>query len=99
MYAIAYSQYSEAMRAKLKGEEGFKEAATELDVIKLLKIIKRISFHYQLQRYPYCTVPAAMWVLYFTSQKDGMTLEQYLDKIPKPTRHFGAVWRGHWPTP
>eukprot|EP00957_Ditylum_brightwellii_P191643 14590851-Ditylum_brightwellii.AAC.1 len=46
MYAIAHGQCSEAMRAKLESKEGYKEAAMESDVIKLLKIIKRISFQY-----------------------------------------------------
>eukprot|EP00957_Ditylum_brightwellii_P087529 6663304-Ditylum_brightwellii.AAC.1 len=35
----------------------------------------------ELNRYPYCAVHAAMQALYFMSQKDGMTLEQYLDKF------------------
>eukprot|EP00957_Ditylum_brightwellii_P003986 303669-Ditylum_brightwellii.AAC.1 len=81
MYAIAYGQYSEAMRAKLEGEEGYKEAAMESDVIKLLKIIKRISYQYQSQRYPHRAVHAAMRALYFTSQKSRITLKQYLDKL------------------
>eukprot|EP00957_Ditylum_brightwellii_P208003 15355471-Ditylum_brightwellii.AAC.1 len=69
------------MRTKLEGKEGYKEAATESDVIKVLKIIKKISFQYQSQRYPYRAVHALMQALYFTSQKDGMTLEQYLDEF------------------
>eukprot|EP00957_Ditylum_brightwellii_P106637 8135660-Ditylum_brightwellii.AAC.1 len=81
MYAIAYGQCSEAMRANLEDEEGYKEAATESDVIELLKIIKRISYQYQSQRYPHRAVHAAMRALYFTSQKDRMTLEQYVDEF------------------
>eukprot|EP00957_Ditylum_brightwellii_P080391 6114552-Ditylum_brightwellii.AAC.1 len=81
MYAIAYGQCSEAMRAKLEGEEGYKEAETESDVIKLLKIIKRLYYQYQSQRYPHRAVHAAMQALYLTSQKDEMTLKQYLDKF------------------
>eukprot|EP00957_Ditylum_brightwellii_P133986 10216353-Ditylum_brightwellii.AAC.1 len=81
MYAIAYGQCSEAMRAKLECEEGYKEAATESYVIKLLKIIKRVPYQYQLQRYHCRVVHAAMQALYFTSQKDRMTLEQYLDEF------------------
>eukprot|EP00957_Ditylum_brightwellii_P048175 3656666-Ditylum_brightwellii.AAC.1 len=69
------------MRAKLEGEEWYKEAATESDVIKFLKIIKRISYQYQSQRYPHRAVHAAIQALYFASQKDGMTLEQYLAKF------------------
>eukprot|EP00957_Ditylum_brightwellii_P114160 8703132-Ditylum_brightwellii.AAC.1 len=45
MYAIIYVQCSEAMRAKLEGEDDFKEAAMESDVIKLLNIIKKHHFN------------------------------------------------------
>eukprot|EP00957_Ditylum_brightwellii_P135731 10350418-Ditylum_brightwellii.AAC.1 len=69
------------MRVKLESKEEYKEAAMESDVIKLLNIIKRISFQYQSQRYPYRTVHAVIRALYFTSQRDWMTLEQYLDKF------------------
>eukprot|EP00957_Ditylum_brightwellii_P160061 12184172-Ditylum_brightwellii.AAC.1 len=69
------------MRAKLEGEEWYKEAATESDVIKLLKIIKRISYQYQSKRYPHRAVHAAMQALYFSIQKDRMTLEQCLDEF------------------
>eukprot|EP00957_Ditylum_brightwellii_P133985 10216352-Ditylum_brightwellii.AAC.1 len=81
MYATAYGQCSEVMRAKLEGEEGYKEASTESDVTKLLKIIKRISYQYQSQRYHHRAVHATVRALYFTSQKDGMTLKQYLDEF------------------
>eukprot|EP00957_Ditylum_brightwellii_P138315 10541916-Ditylum_brightwellii.AAC.1 len=53
MYAVAYGQCSEVIQAKLKSDEDFAKAAAEYDVIKLLKIIKKISFHYQPQWYPY----------------------------------------------
>eukprot|EP00957_Ditylum_brightwellii_P159081 12107255-Ditylum_brightwellii.AAC.1 len=81
MYAIAYGQCSKGMRAKLESEVGFAEAAAKSNVIKLLKIIKKIPFHYQSQWYPYRTVHQAIWALYMTSQKEGMTLEQYLDEF------------------
>eukprot|EP00957_Ditylum_brightwellii_P123892 9444075-Ditylum_brightwellii.AAC.1 len=81
MYAVAYGQCTEAMRAKLESDKGYREAAEESDVIKLLKVIKKISYHYQSQQYPYRAVHQAMRALYFTSQKEGMTLEQYLDEF------------------
>eukprot|EP00957_Ditylum_brightwellii_P149223 11363852-Ditylum_brightwellii.AAC.1 len=59
------------MWAKLESDKDYKEAASESDVIKLLKS----------QQYPYCAVHQAMQALYFTSQKEGMTLEQYLDEF------------------
>eukprot|EP00957_Ditylum_brightwellii_P174178 13260471-Ditylum_brightwellii.AAC.1 len=81
MYAIGYGQSSKAMRAKLKSKEGFAEAAAESNIIKLLNIIKKISFHYQSQQYPYRAVHQVIRALYMTSQKEGMTLEQYLNKL------------------
>eukprot|EP00957_Ditylum_brightwellii_P154441 11752937-Ditylum_brightwellii.AAC.1 len=78
MYAIAYGQ---CMQAKLKSDEDFAEAAAESDVIKLLRIIKKIPFHYQSQWYSYRAVHQAIRALYMTSQKEGMTLEQYLNEL------------------
>eukprot|EP00957_Ditylum_brightwellii_P138674 10570251-Ditylum_brightwellii.AAC.1 len=63
MYAIAYGQCSKEIQAKLESEEGFAEAAAESDIIKLLKIIKKISFHYQSQRYPHRAVHQAIRAL------------------------------------
>eukprot|EP00957_Ditylum_brightwellii_P034404 2609746-Ditylum_brightwellii.AAC.1 len=70
MYAVAYSQCSEAMQAKLESDKDYKEAAAESDIIKLLKVIKKISYHYQSQQYPYCAVHQAMQAIYFTSQRE-----------------------------
>eukprot|EP00957_Ditylum_brightwellii_P099842 7607159-Ditylum_brightwellii.AAC.1 len=53
-------------------------ATTESDEIKLLKIIKKISFHYKLQRYIYQVAHQAIGALYMTSHKEGVSLEQYL---------------------
>eukprot|EP00957_Ditylum_brightwellii_P184083 14022120-Ditylum_brightwellii.AAC.1 len=60
MYAVTYSQCTEAMRAKLESDDDFAEAAVESDVIKLLKIIKKISYKHQSQCYPFQAVHQAM---------------------------------------
>eukprot|EP00957_Ditylum_brightwellii_P079092 6015591-Ditylum_brightwellii.AAC.1 len=81
MYAVAYGQCSEAMRAKLESTDKYKAAAEASDVIQLLKLIKKIAYQYESQRYLHQAVHAAMRAFYLTSQKEGTTLKVYLDKF------------------
>eukprot|EP00957_Ditylum_brightwellii_P032812 2487465-Ditylum_brightwellii.AAC.1 len=69
------------MRDKLDGKEGFQEATTELDVVKLLKLIKKNSYQHQSWRYPYRAICLTMCILYMTNQKESMTLERYFDEF------------------
>eukprot|EP00957_Ditylum_brightwellii_P063322 4806062-Ditylum_brightwellii.AAC.1 len=59
------------MRVKLEGEDKFKAAAEESDIVKLLRPIKTFSYQYETQCYPYRAVHMTMQTLYLTSQKEG----------------------------
>eukprot|EP00957_Ditylum_brightwellii_P157642 11998244-Ditylum_brightwellii.AAC.1 len=63
------------MRAKLKSTNEYEVAAEASDVIQLLRLIKKIAYQYESQRYPHRAVHAAMHAFHLTSQKEGTTLE------------------------
>eukprot|EP00957_Ditylum_brightwellii_P073352 5574450-Ditylum_brightwellii.AAC.1 len=81
MYAVAYGQCSEAMQAKMESNNGFEAAADALDVVLLLKLIKKIAYQYESQRYPHQAVHTAMFTFYLTSQNEGMTLEAHINEF------------------
>ena len=61
IYAIILGECTEVMRAKLKSLHSFStEASPKSDGIKLLKLIRQISYEFESQRYPFLSVHNAV---------------------------------------
>ena len=65
VYAVILRQYTETMRVQLKSLPSFStEASSKSDAIKLLKLIKQISYEFESQRYPFLSVHNAVQQFY-----------------------------------
>ena len=52
IYSVALGQCTEATKNRLKGEETYEDIDEESDAIRLLLIIKRITYSYESKSYP-----------------------------------------------
>lgn len=73
LYSGVLGQCTDAMKKLLEGEGIFDDIENESDVIKLLKLIKSISYAYESKSYPLLEVQQAMKVFYSLYQ-DNKTL-------------------------
>lgn len=79
MTAVALSQCSEAMKAKLESEDKFEQISNKGNVIALLKMIRSIAFDFESKRYPFLAVYSSMQSFYMFYQKPSMTNDAYLE--------------------
>ena len=73
LYSGVLGQCTDATKKLLEGEGIFDDIENESDVIKLLKLIKSISYAYESKSYPLLEVQQAMKVFYSLYQ-DNKTL-------------------------
>jgi hypothetical protein len=81
------------MVAKLESLDDFKEIERGLDVIKLMKEIKGISYQFEGQKYQDEVLHQAMKRFYIFNQNKEMTNAKFLEKV-SDTRlgHHGVWW-------
>ena len=81
MYSVAIGQFSEAMTSKLEASTQFKSINDDSDLIRLLKLIRDVSFAYESKQYPYLSFFNAVRSLYANYQKNYMTSANYLESF------------------
>ena len=69
------------MNNRLEGEGIFEEIDKELDAIKLLKLIKIISYAYESKSYPFLYVKYAIEEFYESYQQTTTSCDSYMDSI------------------
>ena len=99
IYAIILGECTEVMRAKLKSLHSFStEASPKSDGIKLLKLIRQISYEFESQRYPFLSVHNAVQQSYSMFQKLHQTIDEYYENVSiklDMLDHCGASISGH----
>ena len=81
MYSIALGQCSEAMKAKLEASTQFEPINDDSDLIRLLKLIRDVSFAYEYKQYPYLSVYNGVRSLYSNYQKNYTSVDNYLESF------------------
>eukprot|EP00957_Ditylum_brightwellii_P211200 15365881-Ditylum_brightwellii.AAC.1 len=81
MYAVAYGQCTESIRARLDSEATYETISTSSNLLGLLKLLRSICFNYQSQKYSFLAVHMAMRAFYLLHQKEGETVETYLENF------------------
>ena len=79
MFSVILGQCTDAMIARLKGQDIFEEVEAELDALHLLKMIHSIVFNFEGQKYVDLSMHEAMRCYYLTKQGCNMTCQAYLD--------------------
>jgi hypothetical protein len=76
-YSLIYGQCSDAMRARLESRPDHLAIESAADSIRLLKNIRTVMFHFQLQHYNPLALHEAKSRFYQFSQDRHMTCQQY----------------------
>jgi hypothetical protein len=79
LYSLILGQCAEHMVAKLESLDDFKEIERGLDVIKLMKAIKGVSYQFEGQKYQYEALHQAMKSFYLFNQNKEMTNAKFLE--------------------
>ena len=79
MFSVILGQCTDAMIARLKGQDIFEEVEAESDALCLLKMICGIAFNFESQKYVHLSMHEAMRRYYLTKQDRNMTCQAYLD--------------------
>jgi hypothetical protein len=100
LYSLILGQCTEHMVSKLESLDGFKEIERALDVIKLMKAIKGVSYQFEGQKYEDEALHQAMKRFYLFNQNREMTSNKFLETfqtlISVITECGGEI--GHNPT-
>jgi hypothetical protein len=79
LYSLILGQCTEHMVAKLESLDDFKEIERGLDVIKLMKAIKGVSYQFEGQKYQDKALHQALKRLYLFNQNKEMTNAKFLE--------------------
>ena len=69
------------MNNRLEGEETYKDIDRESDVIRLLLIIKSISYSYKSKSYPILTIHMVLRKFYLSYQPSSSLCDKYFDTM------------------
>jgi hypothetical protein len=81
VYSLIFGQCTEYMVAKLKGLPDYNSFNDSVDLIKMLKAIKGLTYHFEGQRYQALTLDGALTRFYLLHQDQNTTNAQYLEKF------------------
>jgi hypothetical protein len=81
VYSLICGQCTEYMVAKLKGLPDYNSFNDSVDLIKLLKAIKGLTYHFEGQRYQALALHGALTRFYMLRQDRNTTNAQYLEKF------------------
>jgi hypothetical protein len=81
IYSLIFGQCTEYMMAKLKGLPDYGNFNDSVDLIKLLKAIKGLTYHFEGQRYQALALHGALTRFYMIRQDRSTTNAQYLEKF------------------
>jgi hypothetical protein len=81
MYSLIFGQCTEYMLAKLKGLPEYNSFNDGVDMIKLLKAIEGLTYHFEGQRYQAMALHGALTRFYTLRQDRNITHAQYLEKF------------------
>ena len=79
LYSLVIGQCSESMINKLESSEDFKEISDNSDSLALLKAIKKVSFHYESQKFGPQAMHESLIAFYNCKQDSRMTTDAYLE--------------------
>jgi hypothetical protein len=81
VYSLIFGQCTEYMAAKLKGLPDYGNFNGSVDLIKLPKAIKGLTYHFEGQRYQALALHGALTRFYMLRQDRNTTNTQYLEKF------------------
>jgi hypothetical protein len=81
VYSLIFGQCTEYMVAKLKGLPDYGSFNDSVDLIKLLKAIEGLTYHFGGQRYQALELHGALTHFYMLRQDRNTTNAQYLEKF------------------
>lgn len=79
LYSLVWGQCSDVVRQKVEASKDFKETADSGDGLKLLDILKGISFHFQSQKYLSHAIDEALKRYYNCAQGKFATTQAYAE--------------------
>ena len=74
-------QCTEAMNNRLEGEETYKDIDGESDVIRLLLLIKSISYSYESKYYPVLAIHMALRKFYTSHKSSSSSCNKYFETM------------------
>ena len=98
IYSVAIGQCTEAMQNSLEGEKSYEDIDEELDVIRLLLLIKSITYSSESKSYPVMAIHMEMRGFYSTSQSNSSSCDkcfETMNNLRDVISHCGGVFRNH----
>jgi hypothetical protein len=80
LYSLVWGQCTDAMQATVEADAGFNALSMSNDGIELLKIIKKVSFNFQSQKYLPHAVHEAKRRFFLINQGRQSTMQDYLEQ-------------------
>ena len=98
VYSVVMGQYTDAIKAKLKGMSADFATDENSDVIELLKLIRQSTFDFQSNQYPFLAIHTSLKLFFSQFQRQHQPVSEYMDIFmsnKKMLEHCGAQIGNH----